>query len=249
MNSKRQHGSALTVIIIIAAMLLVVSAGYMLLVKLNVVPAFGQSKTASNTDKSSNLKTASFDKSFGIAMSFQYPKSWSIDTKQEGQFPVTAKSPAIETFTLLAPDKSYSVVYRLVAGAGRGTTCGEKDGGVIAALETASVNGWKGAEFARLTTKSSTGSYLSQAGLVAPVSLMHVKVGSNACQLTVGALNVPSMTLTLNLVDASIHPGTDTSTSTVADAKEFATESAAKRVFSGRSYDEAKAILRSTTLQ
>lgn len=248
MNSKQQ-GSLTTVTIVIAVVILITVVGYVLLSKLNLVPAWKLGQSTKHPEKVDVRPTATFDKSYGIAMSFRYPKAWTVDKELEGKFPVAAGTTSSETYTLTAPDKKYSVVYRLTAGGVKTKTCDTSTAPTIVAADTEDVDGWKGVKFVRAITKSKTGKYLTKVGLVSTLNMYKLKVGQSACSFGTGTTDVPSMTLKLTLSDASIHSGSDMNIFGTEPNQGVASEDEARQLFSGSTYQDAKAILLSTTLK
>lgn len=249
MDRKHEQGSVVTVIIVITVVVLISVVGYVLLSKLKLVPAWRFGASSKDAAKVDDRPRATFDKSFGIDMSFRYPKTWNIDKKHSGTFPVTANTTSIETYTLTAPDKTYSVVYRLGAGGGVGGTCDEATAPTIVAADSEDVKGWLGVKFVRAITKTKDGKYLTKVGLMPTLFMYKLKTGQSACRFGPGTTDVPSMTLRLTLLDASIHGKSDMNILSSVPSQGLATEKEARAMFSGKTYDEAKVILLSTTLK
>lgn len=251
MKAKRQRGSATTIIVIIVVLALLGVLGYVFWGKLSDVVLIGSGKQAGQSAKktNSNLLTASFDKSFGVNMYFKYPKSWTIKNSHDGTFPVTTSDVGSESFTVTAPDKKYSVTYNLIAGGGIGGACEDKDAATIVAAESEDVDGWKGVKLVREITKSHSGKYLTNVTLVSTLVMLNVKAGGSACSLGPGASAVPAMMRTLTLADASVHGATDMNVTDGTTDQGVASEKEARQLFSGKTFDEAKAILLSTTLK
>jgi len=253
MNLRRQNGSATVIIIIVLVIALLGVLGYVFLGKFSQASQSGSdSKTVEPTKTTApneKFETASFDKSFGIDMHFKYPKTWKIEKDHSGAFPVSANDSSIESFTLISPDKEYSVVYRLGAGGGIGGTCDDESAATIVAADSKDVDGWSGVKYVLAVTKTQSGKYVSKASLVSASTVQNLKIGGSACEFGLGVTAVPSMDLGLTLLDASVHGSKDMNIVYGTSNQGEKSESDARQLFSGSSYDEAKAILLSTTLK
>lgn len=251
MDVKTKQGSVATIAIVVGVAILISVVGYVLLSKLKIVPTLGFSQSTKNTVKADTRPSASFDKSFGIDMSFRYPNAWKIDKQHEGTFPVTTNTTSVETYTLTSPDKKYTVVYRLGASPkpAASTVCDPKTAAMIIAADTEDVKGWQGVKFVRAITKTKAGKYLTTVGLVSNLAMYKLKVGQSACSFGPGVTEVPSMTLKLTLQDASVHGSSDMNILGTVPGQGVSSEKEARALYSGPSYDDAKAILLSTTLK
>jgi|GEM_PF-2708939 hypothetical protein len=253
MNLKRQRGSVTAVIVIVVIIALLGVLGYVFWDKLGNVSLTGndtQTDKTSATGSSKNLVKASFDKSFGINLSFKYPETWTLSKEQSGTFPVAANETSVETLTVKSPDKKYQVVYRLGANGGLGGTCDGEGATQIIAAETEDLKGWQGAKFMRAIAQTRSDKYVTTVGLVDPDSLPYTKPGRSGCGFGLGVINVPSMQYGLTLLDASIHDGKGTKMNIVDGMSDegVASEKEARELFSGKTFEEAKTILLSTTL-
>lgn len=253
MDQTRQSGSATVIIIIVLVIALLGVLGYVFWGKFSQASQTeSDSKTnepTKTTASNEKLVTASFDKSFGIDMTFKYPKAWKIEKDQSGTFPVAANDSSIESFTLTSPGNEYRVVYRLGAGGGIGGTCDDESAATIIAADSEDVAGWSDVKYVLAVTKTQAGKYVSKASLVSASTIRNLKIGGSACGFGLGVTAVPSMGLDLTLLDASIRGGKDMNIVDGTSNQGEESESDAKRLFSGSSYDEAKAILLSTSLK
>mgnify|MGYP000954246530 CR=1 FL=1 len=253
MTLKRQQGSAAAVIVIVVVIALLGVLGYVFWDRLGKVSPSRSDKQADQSlvsGSSNTLEEAAFDKSFGIKLSFKYPKTWTLSREQSGTFPVTSNETSIETLTLKSPDEKYQVVYRLGANGGLGGTCENENATRIVAAETEELKGWQGAKFMRAIAETRSDKYVTTVGLADPDSLPYTKVGLSGCGFGLGVINVPSMQYGLTLLDASIHDGDGTKMNIVDGMSDegVASEKEARQLFSGKTFEEAKAILLSTTL-
>lgn len=253
MNQRRQSGSATVAIIIVLVIILICVLGYVFWGKLSQT---SQSESDSKTNEptktsASNAKfeTASFDKSFGIDMHFKYPETWKIEKDQSGAFPVSANDTSIESYTLTSPDNAYRVVYRLGAGGGIGGACDDESAATIVTADSQDVSGWSDVKYVLAVTKTQSGKYVSKAGLVTASTVRNLRIGGSACEFGLGVTAVPSANLGLTLLDASIHGAKDMNIVDGTSDQGEGSEDDARQLFSGKSYDEAKTILLSTTLK
>ncbi len=174
-------------------------------------------------------------------LTFKYPETWKLNREIKGPNPPNGSDISSEAITITAPDDSMSVGFDISNG-GIGGMCVPEEEGKIRSLSYEGLQNTKGVSFATYVTDDLDGTKHSYAGLIRTVvggsnNVASLKAGDSSCSVYLrNALSVSGSSLSLNVMSPSIRiNGQDTSPDISSR-------------YSGRMYEEAKAILLSTKM-
>jgi hypothetical protein len=201
--------------------------------------------------------TSKISDDFGVDLSFSYPEDWTLSRKMTGEKLVSEKNIGEETITITSPDKSYSVLYNIGANGGLGGMCDPEQAGVIKTFSFSGLNGFPSATFVSRVT-SEGGRYDSYAGLFTStlsngkrIDYSKVKPGDSVCdQYLSYIIGFKSSRKNFNVQSLNMSIQTKGMTyGRFGDKEEgFKSYDDAKAAMSGETYEKAKEILLSTTL-
>ncbi|AHB42695.1 hypothetical protein RAAC3_TM7C00001G0857 [Candidatus Saccharibacteria bacterium RAAC3_TM7_1] len=235
-----QNGSAHVIIIAILVIVLVGALGWIFWQNLK------RDTTPSNTEQSSGqpkktekpavkLLDGSIDKDFGTTLTFKYPETWQYKSSVSGS---KTDGNWIEEISLTSPSKKYVVSYRVGKGGGVGGICIPEDTGTIAATSYQMLDGFPSVSYVEIgykgtpTNSTPEGGYI---GLLSTNIAKKLKPGDSICDIGLNAISlsdrdfVQTLAMKINISD----PPTS--------YDQF------KPLLGGEEYDQAKAILLSTT--
>ena len=237
-----QQGSAHVVIIVILIIALIGALGWIFWQNFNNkdgeksdLSKEASAQTAKDNESTIKTTEGSIDPNFGTTLTFKYPESWKYNASISGE-----KSTGMwgQTIDIASPSGKYTVTYNLNQGGGFGGTCFEEDAGKIAKLQYEELKEFKGTSYTEYTLSDSgyaDGVPASYAGLAVTAAVKDANAGSSMCKVAMAAINTLDADRTLYLMGASV------SVNGAKASEEF------EAALSGKEYEQAKAILLSTT--
>lgn len=250
MSRHTQKGSAHVVVVIILVLSLIGALGYIFWQNLNKNEVENKKTTTSQPTQALKLLTVSFNEGFGFKLSMNYPENWVLEKSITGSFPINLENGATrETIKITSPTKKYSVEYTVSSNAGIGGMCFPEDTGVIKQInsEPAALDGMR---FAEVISTNKEGKYHFYSGLMKQEVATETVVNESVCDLMYAGIadlhNLPDGT-PITLFEATVHIDGFNDPTNISDDKVSETTSEIEEAFKTKEYDQAKAILISTT--
>ena len=188
------------------------------------------------------LVQGSIDPGFGTKLTFSYPETWKKEALIEGPMPLNeTKGNTTETITLISPSKKYVVGYMIGANGGLGGACIPEEQPVYTWSSYEGLSGFSGVSYLEATTSPSTrsdGNVRSgwQLSLVETTAAKKATPRTSVCELYMANVIELSSQHNVQIIGAGMKSITG-----VDDADTF------KAALSGDEYEQAKAILLSTS--
>lgn len=213
------------------------------------------SKTATTDTKNTEVKTeykeGSIDSGFGVTLGFTYPSTWKMTSSIEGPMPLNSSAGSTtQTIELSSPSGGYKVVYKIGANGGLGGACSPLEGGKIAYLNTKPLQGFNNAAYVETFFENVAADV--QNGVVTRTTTMPVisvmqtnKVSATAVQKSACNLYLANV-IKLSEPNGVTLLGAKMEISNVSDETMLETF---KSKLSGAEYEQAKAILLSTSVK
>ncbi len=249
MGKKSEKGNVIELVVIAVLVLAVVGL---------LVWRFAGNDTTTKTDSTTTdragqvkasdgdqLLDGSIDSRFGVALTFKYPKAWKIDQT----YNQSAEDPTMRggSTTLTSPSGDYVVDYAVSAGGGFGGYCSPDDEkGVYASFDYQALSGFSGVSYLETTVKNldsitNTGGALNTAGLFRTEAAQNTKVGGSICTTYMAGIITLDEATNTELMSATItYKGM---------AKDKIDAATFKQAMQGTEYEQAKAILLSTSVK
>lgn len=197
--------------------------------------------TSSDTTKTTTvaLKDGSIDASFGTRLTFKYPETWKLAQTMSGT--AGTDSAWTQTTTLTSPSGKYKVGYNVGAGGGIGGSCASIDTGNVATVAYQAVSEFSGMSYVEITHSNmgsdTTGSQWKAGfvGLIDSKTASSLKSGDSVCDYYLHYVTKLVDTNYVQLLQATM------------TVDGVSTASELNAALSGTEYEQAKAILLSTT--
>lgn len=199
------------------------------------------SSSSSSTDGAAvTLINGSINSSFGTMLNFKYPSTWEYGQVTNGVIGPTSAGQQI--ISIASPSAKYTVRYDIGSQGGIGGACSPEDTGTIASIAYQDLTNFAGMSYTEITyggkmPENTVGSMaaLGSVGLMDASTAHSVKVGDSLCDLAFSGVKLLREENAVNMLGAEL---TIEGVSTV---DQF------KMALSGAEYEQAKAILLSTT--
>ena len=213
------------------------------------------SKTATTDTKNTEVKTeykeGSIDSGFGVTLDFSYPSVWKMTSSIEGPMPLNSSAGSTtQTIELSSPSGEYKVTYKIGANGGLGGACSPLEGGKIAYLNTKPLQGFNNATYVETFFENVAADV--QNGVVTRTTTMPVisvmqtnKVSATAVQKSACDIYLADV-IKLSEPNGVTLLGAKMEISNVSDETMLETF---KSKLSGAEYEQAKAILLSTSVK
>lgn len=246
-STRLQKGSAHIIIIVVLILALIGALGWIFWQNFSKANDTNQRKndkqsSVKNEPTKEKLVTGRSELADSISpVTFEYPESWSLSRKSDGPIPPNSDGFSSEAITLRYQNSTLTVNYSLGNG-GIGGMCLPEEQGKVVSLSYEGLPNAKGVSYVTYVHNDLDGTRHSYAGLMRTggdglKSLSDIKAGDSSCDLSFrGILTISDGDVTLNVMGPSVHIDGTNEDSDVSDK------------YSGKVYEQAKAILLSTKL-
>lgn len=250
MKRSQEKGSAHLIIIIALIVLLAGALGVIFYQNFiakkaavsdtsNQAPSSSQSTTSSSSaTTTTKLLQRRINSVFGVNLAFSYPETWTISDDTQGPSPLDAsKGNTSETLKLTSPSGKYVVTYTVAANGGFGGTCDPTDAGTYASTAYEKLPAFSAMDYVELTYNGAPNNTVGFDGLMNATAAEKIAQGGSLCDGYLQTTYKLSDTNSVYLMNASFSVTGATNASDL------------QKALSGTEYDQAKAILLSTSYQ
>lgn len=256
---KKQYGSMHMVVIVCLTLALITALGWVFY--LNFISKNPEKVDSSkiiktdttNTVAENELQTGRTPEGLGSRLVFSYPKGWTVVHNSEfTQDSGTGKKLLNGTITTVtSPDAAHAVKYKVVSG-GLGGMCMEEDAGTFSSFSYEALDSINGAFYTEALVKEKSGKYVNSHSIrsVSSETVKSIKAGDSSCKLGFSTLmisdeqkNDPSRGPVQAVMADIIVPKNGDMFSGYDSMEE------AKNAYKGSTYEQARAILKSTKIE